>query len=245
MPKPSPAVPELTPRIAAARQALLHQQPAETLALLDETWPASQDCELGWFLRGSALAQLGLPGEAQRICREGVQQHPRSIALPFLARQLRQGVSPCRTLPHGAVQEGLVLIAGGACTASRALPAGTAAVRPCGRGASRRELPPLSAPSLQDDLRGSAAIRAADVQAPAAQTAAVRRAEAGGAGSRTAKVAAVGCVAAAMVAMGTGYPIIALPLAGGASWLAFRRVQRLNDTAEYRATARHAKTPSR
>lgn len=75
---------ELTVRLEAARGALVRNQPAEVLALLDESWESAQHTEQGWYLRGSALAALGLPGEALRVAREALMRRPASVALRFL-----------------------------------------------------------------------------------------------------------------------------------------------------------------
>jgi hypothetical protein len=63
--------------------------------------------------------------------------------------------------------------------------------------------------------------------------------------SRTARMIAVVCVLGAIGAMAAGKAVVALALAGGASWFALRRAQRLHDTAEYRTAERSIRDASR
>lgn len=63
--------------------------------------------------------------------------------------------------------------------------------------------------------------------------------------ARMARVVAVVCVLVAIGAMAAGKPVVALALAGGASWLALRRGHRLYDTAEYQTAERSIRDASR
>ena len=80
---------ELATGLEAARGALVRNQPVEVLALLDESWESAQHTEQGWYLRGSALAALGLPGEALRVSDDALKRRPASIALRFLGSLAR------------------------------------------------------------------------------------------------------------------------------------------------------------
>lgn len=64
-----------------ARARLLRQQPAESLAALDDVWALARDGEEGWYLRSGALTVLGLPGEGERVAAEGLAAQPASLAL--------------------------------------------------------------------------------------------------------------------------------------------------------------------
>jgi hypothetical protein len=63
--------------------------------------------------------------------------------------------------------------------------------------------------------------------------------------SRTARMIAVVCVLGAIGAMAAGKAVVALALAGGASWFALRRAHRLQDTAEFRTAERSIRDASR
>ncbi len=80
---------ELNARLEAARGALVRNMPAEALALLDDGWEGARTTEQGWYLRGSALAVLGLPGEAVRVASEALQHMPTSLALRYLSSLVR------------------------------------------------------------------------------------------------------------------------------------------------------------
>ncbi len=67
-----------------ARGALLRNLAGDALAALDNVWEGARRTEEGWYLRGSALTVLGLPGEGDRIAQEGLQTRPASTALRFL-----------------------------------------------------------------------------------------------------------------------------------------------------------------
>lgn len=67
-----------------ARGSMVRNQPADALATLDEVWSGARHTETGWYLRGSSLALLGLPGEASRVATEALQANPQSSANHFL-----------------------------------------------------------------------------------------------------------------------------------------------------------------
>ncbi len=67
-----------------ARGALLRNLAGDALAALDLVWEGARRTEEGWYLRGSALTVLGLPGESDRIAQEGLHARPGSTALRFL-----------------------------------------------------------------------------------------------------------------------------------------------------------------
>ena len=116
---------ELSARLEAARGALVRNQPAEVLALLDDSWEAAQHTEQGWYLRGSALAALALPGEALRVAQDGLRLYPSSTALLFLAslgRMLVGDNTGARSLLDDAVRlapDDPLLLAHSAVIASR------------------------------------------------------------------------------------------------------------------------------
>jgi hypothetical protein len=67
-----------------ARGAFVRNHPADALTLLDTVWEGAKKLETGWYLRGSSLALLGLPGEADKLARQALELLPKSLALRFM-----------------------------------------------------------------------------------------------------------------------------------------------------------------